>query len=496
MALRLPSSWRVASRWLKRRAPATLFGRSLMIIVLPIALMQAAVTYAFFEAHWQTVTSRLSEGLAGDIAWAVESYKDDPSPESFARLSERAEESLGLSIALQPGRKIPEHRRDPPALIEPFFAPVDRSLERALSARLDDPYWFDTTRYPAYVDIRVAAPGGVMRVLAPRERAFATQGHIFVLWLTIATVLLTTVAILFIRNQVRAIERLAAAAEAFGRGGEDAKFKPHGAREVRQAARAFLDMRARIQRHIDQRTALLASVSHDLRTPLTRLKLALALAEPGARTADMKRDLAEMEHMIDEYLAFARGEAGRCLRRWRRTPGRWARPSRPRSMRRFRRLRDPWPCAARSAIWPRTPRRTAITWRWRRARSRTASRSPSMMTARAFRRPAGRRPSPPSPAWMRAATRTSKALAWASPSPATWPEATAATSRSRPRRWAACALCCGCRGRRAFTGGSARAGSVGTGRTERLACAASASGWRYGFWRLRRSPPIRSKASG
>jgi two-component system osmolarity sensor histidine kinase EnvZ len=281
-----------------------------MIIVLPIALMQAAVTYAFFEAHWQTVTSRLSEGLAGDIAWAVESYKDDPSPESFARLSERAEESLGLSIALQPGRKIPEHRRDPPALIEPFFAPVDRSLERALSARLDDPYWFDTTRYPAYVDIRVAAPGGVMRVLAPRERAFATQGHIFVLWLTIATVLLTTVAILFIRNQVRAIERLAAAAEAFGRGGEDAKFKPHGAREVRQAARAFLDMRARIQRHIDQRTALLASVSHDLRTPLTRLKLALALAEPGARTADMKRDLAEMEHMIDEYLAFARGEAG------------------------------------------------------------------------------------------------------------------------------------------------------------------------------------------
>jgi two-component system osmolarity sensor histidine kinase EnvZ len=310
MALRLPSSWRVASRWLKRRAPATLFGRSLMIIVLPIALMQAAVTYAFFEAHWQTVTSRLSEGLAGDIAWAVESYKDDPSPESFARLSERAEESLGLSIALQPGRKIPEHRRDPPALIEPFFAPVDRSLERALSARLDDPYWFDTTRYPAYVDIRVAAPGGVMRVLAPREHAFATQGHIFVLWLTIATVLLTTVAILFIRNQVRAIERLAAAAEAFGRGGEDAKFKPHGAREVRQAARAFLDMRARIQRHIDQRTALLASVSHDLRTPLTRLKLALALAEPGARTADMKRDLAEMEHMIDEYLAFARGEAG------------------------------------------------------------------------------------------------------------------------------------------------------------------------------------------
>jgi two-component system osmolarity sensor histidine kinase EnvZ len=290
--------------------PASLFGRSLLIIVLPVALMQIAVTYVFFDAHWQTVTSRLSEGLAGDIAWAAESYREDPGPASFAKLSQRAEESMSLSIALQPGRRLPERRRDPPAPFKPFFAPIDRSLERALSARLDAPFWFDTTRYPAYVDIRVAVDGGVMRVLAPRERAFATQGHIFVLWMTVATVLLTTIAILFIRNQVRAIERLANAAEAFGRGGDAEPFKPHGAKEVRRAATAFLDMRARIQRHIEQRTALLASVSHDLRTPLTRLKLALALAEPTGRTADMKRDLSEMEHMIDEYLAFARGEGG------------------------------------------------------------------------------------------------------------------------------------------------------------------------------------------
>jgi two-component system osmolarity sensor histidine kinase EnvZ len=129
----------------------------------------------------------------------------------------------------------------------------------------------------------------------------------------VATVLLTAVALLFIRNQVRAIERLANAAEAFGRGADAPAFKPHGAREVRRAAVAFLDMRARIQRHIDQRTTLLASVSHDLRTPLTRLKLALALAEPSKAHAEMKRDLAEMEHMIDEYLAFARGEGGEAI---------------------------------------------------------------------------------------------------------------------------------------------------------------------------------------
>ncbi len=297
-------------QWLRRQAPKSLFGRSLLIIVLPVALMQIAVTWAFFDAHWQTVTARLSEGLAGDIAWAVESYEEDPA--SLPKLAQRAEDSMGLSVALQPGRALPGRRREPPPLLEAFFAPIDRSLDRALSQRLDAPYWYDTTRYPAYVDIRVAVRGGVMRVLAPRERAFATQGHIFILWMTVATVLLTTVAVLFIRNQVRAIERLANAAEAFGRGAESPAFKPQGAREVRRAATAFLGMQARIQRHIEQRTAILASVSHDLRTPLTRLRLALAL-EPGPRSAEMKADLAEMEHMIDDYLAFARGEGGEAL---------------------------------------------------------------------------------------------------------------------------------------------------------------------------------------
>ena len=295
---------RVIGRWIKRQMPKTLFGRSLLIIVLPVAIMQIAVTYVFFDAHWETVTSRLSEGLAGDVAWAVESYQDDPSAASFAKISKRAEDSMGLSVALQPGRTLPDRTH------HALFAPIDQSMQQALSGRLDQPFWFDTVRYPAYVDIRVAVHGGVMRILAPRDRAFATQGHIFVLWMTVATVLLTAIAILFIRNQVKAIERLANAAEAFGRGGDVPSFKPQGAREVRRAASAFLDMRGRIQRHIDQRTTLLASVSHDLRTPLTRLKLALALNEPSQRNEAMKADLAEMEHMIDEYLAFARGEGG------------------------------------------------------------------------------------------------------------------------------------------------------------------------------------------
>ena len=301
MRLLPPRLW---SRLLKRSLPTSLWGRALLIIVLPIALMQVAVTYVFFDAHWQTVTARLSEGLAGDISWAVDSYRADPTPARLREIAAQAEKSMQLSIVMQPGRALPTGRR---AALFPAF---DRTLQQALDERLDAPFWFDTTRYPAYVDIRVQAPGGVMRIIAPRDRAFATQAHIFVLWLAGAAVLLTGVAILFIRNQVRSIERLAVAADAFGRGIELEEFKPGGAKEVRQAAHAFLDMKERIRRYVDQRTTMLASVSHDLRTPLTRLKLELALAEPSKRTEAMKRDLDEMEHMIDEYLAFARGQAG------------------------------------------------------------------------------------------------------------------------------------------------------------------------------------------
>lgn len=272
-------------------------------------IMQGAVTWAFFDAHWQTVTARLSEGLAGDIAWAAESYREEPTPENLAVIAGRAQRSMQLSIVLDEGERLPTSQRRGAVGI------VDRTLEKALRDRLDQPFWFDTTRYPAVIDIQVQEANGVLRIIAPRERAVATQAHIFVLWLALATILLMSVAILFIRNQVRAIERLAEAAEAFGRGEVSVPFKPHGAREVRQAATAFLAMRDRIQRHIDQRTALLASVSHDLRTPLTRLRLELALAPPFKRATAMQGDLDEMEHMIDEYLAFARGEAGEAAQR-------------------------------------------------------------------------------------------------------------------------------------------------------------------------------------
>ncbi|ESQ88293.1 histidine kinase [Asticcacaulis sp. AC460] len=298
--MRLPKL-RLLPKVFKRNFPRTLMARVLLIIVLPIAIMQVLITWVFFDLHWETVTERLSEGLAGDIAWAVRAYEEEPTDANLAKIKSHADE-MQLSITLKKGDGLPE------ALRPAIFVALDRTIDRALNERLDDPYWFDATRYPGFVDIRVQVEGGVLRFIAPKERAFATTGYIFIFWVLGATWLLTTVAMLFIRNQVRAIERLSEAAEKFGRGEDDPNFKPYGAKEVRAAAEAFQKMKARIQRQIEQRTTLLASVSHDLRTPLTRLKLELAMAEQDEANGRMKQDVSEMAYMIDEYLAFARGE--------------------------------------------------------------------------------------------------------------------------------------------------------------------------------------------
>jgi len=294
-------------RAIKRWLPRSLFGRTLLIFVLPVIVMQLAVSWVFFDNQWRSQTVRLSQSLAGDIAWVAETYEADPSPANLALLTKRAHRTLKISISLEPGRALPIPKASSP------FARLDSPLRQALASRLNAPFWFDTTSATNDVDIRIGLKEGVMRVVATRDRAMARLGYQFIVWVTGLTLLLMGIALVFIRNQVRAIERLAEAADAFGRGADAAQFKPHGATEVRKAAYAFIAMKERIQRYIDQRTALLASVSHDLRTPLTRLKLEVALAEPTPRTQEIKRDLAEMEHMIDEYLAFARGETGEAV---------------------------------------------------------------------------------------------------------------------------------------------------------------------------------------
>jgi two-component system, OmpR family, osmolarity sensor histidine kinase EnvZ len=285
--------------YLKRFVPKGLFARSLLIIVLPVAIMQMVVTYMFFDLHWEQVSRRMSESAAGDIAAVTRQYVANPN--AFPQIAENARADLRLSVAMQTAGKLPESTRR--AAVPAF----DRTLQRALTGSIRQPFWFDTTRYPDYVDIRVAVPGGVLRFLAYRDRVFASTGGIFILWLAGASILLATVSVLFIRNQVRPMERLADAAERFGRG-ENVDLKPAGSLEVRRATTAFLQMRGRIGRHLEQRTNLLAGVSHDLRTPLTRLKLQLAMMPKSPDLDDARGDIVEMEGMLEEYLTFAQGQ--------------------------------------------------------------------------------------------------------------------------------------------------------------------------------------------
>lgn len=289
---------------LKRYMPKSLFGRSLLIIVLPIALMQIAVTYVFFEAHWQTVTSRLSDGVAGDIAVALDLYEQSSGPQRLAEIEPLLRTNMAISMVLEEGGTLPLTTRDS------IFRAVDRTFRRALTSKLDHDFWFDTTRYASYVEVRVKVDQGVLRFVVPRDRVFATTGHIFLIWMVVATVLLTAVSLIYIRNQAKPIERLAEAARAFGQGHDMPGFRPSGAREVRAAASAFLQMKNRIRRHMDQRQTLLASVSHDLRTPLTRMKLQLAMLDQSEEADALRADVADMEAIVHEYLAFAQGVAG------------------------------------------------------------------------------------------------------------------------------------------------------------------------------------------
>lgn len=299
IALRDAINW--PFQLLKPILPRGLFPRSLLIIVTPMILLQLTVTFIFFERHYQLVTRRLSAGVAGDIAMILSLYETDPSPAMIRRLADPAKRDMDLEIVFLKGAKLPPVRP-----IGPFDV-LDGVIEKQFGLQIQRPFWFDPTREDR-VEIQVALDDGVMRIFARRSRVLATNWHIFLVWMVLSSTLLSAIAILFLRNQVRAVVRLARAAEAFGRGRDVPDFRPAGATEVRAAARALIDMRNRLSRHIDQRTDMLAGISHDMRTPLTRIKLQLAMLEPSADIDAVRGDIAEMEHMLEEYLAFARGE--------------------------------------------------------------------------------------------------------------------------------------------------------------------------------------------
>lgn len=299
-AVTFPYKW--LGTHLKKLMPRRLFARSLIIIVTPVVLTQIIVTYIFFERHWDTVTARLSESVAGDIAMLIDTYETFPAITDIEQLQGVALRTTGLTVAMHRNDHLPSNVR------QSTFPIIDRTLQRELESKLDADFWFDTTRYEKYVDIRVQIGDDVMRVLAPIDRVIATNGHIFLLWMIGTSFVLLSVAIIYLRNQVRPIQRLAVAAINFGKGHDINQFKPTGATEVRHAAEAFIEMRGRIKKYIEQRTMLLAGVSHDLKTPITRMKLELEMMGDAESILALRSDLSEMEHMLDEYLTFARGQ--------------------------------------------------------------------------------------------------------------------------------------------------------------------------------------------
>ncbi len=287
---------------LRRTMPRSLFGRALVILVTPMVLVQLVAGFVFYDRVWDTVSRRLSNALAGEVATVVQVMGRYPDAQDRAWLFETMQLAYGSVYRFEPG-----------AILE-RTGPVQSGsiLEHYLVAGFDErvrrPFLLDAWSHPDDLHLAVQLPDGVLRLETSRQRVFTTNVYVFLLFMVGSSLILIAVASAFMNNQVRPIKRLAAAAEEFGKGREDAEFRPYGASEVRQAASAFLTMRERIRRHMAQRTEMLAGISHDLRTPLTRMKLELAMLGDHPSAAGLKTDVADMERMVESYLAFVRGE--------------------------------------------------------------------------------------------------------------------------------------------------------------------------------------------
>ena len=294
---------------LRRVAPRGLFWRSFLIMLIPLVLVQATVAYIFFERHWDTVSRQLAMDVTGDVVTIMRMADDASGPEERAGIDRIARREMQFSVVFEAGAVLPD---DSP---NRFDRTIDATLHRQLEQRLAVPYHLNTQLPDKRMTIRIQRPDGVLTLETTVKRMRESTTVLVILWMVGTAIVVSAIAVLFLRNQIRPIRRLAAAADALGKGRPVTDLNPSGATEIRRAGAAFLEMQGRIQRQIAQRTEMLAGVSHDLRTPLTRVRLQLAMladAHPGSRQeiTESEQDLLLMEHMIDEYMAFARGQGG------------------------------------------------------------------------------------------------------------------------------------------------------------------------------------------
>ena len=289
-------------KMIKRFLPRTLLGRSILIIVVPLILLQVVTTYIFFNRHWDTISLLLSRSFSGNISMVIDTMNRFPDEKDRQWIFLVAPGNLGLELSFDEGGILSEETAKPSQGL------IEEMLERGMDERVRRPFRIDNENFGDKVQVRIQLSEGVLNVLGKRKLLFSSTTYILILWMIAASLILLAVATIFMRNQGRPIRRLAAAADNFGKGRDVPHFKPEGAAEVRRAAAAFKLMQRRIQRQISQRTEMLAGVSHDLGTVLTRMKLELAMLDDSPEATALAADVAEMEHMIEGYLAFARGE--------------------------------------------------------------------------------------------------------------------------------------------------------------------------------------------
>ncbi len=284
------------SNFLKKILPKRLFYRALLIVAIPVLVLQLIITIVFFDSLWIKTNKGMTRTLVNEISTFIEAYENEKNDkEEITNLF-----SLFLDLNIE---RIQEkfEKQDK----ERWFSPIDRTLRRELKSKFSlNEYWFNTTNYKELIDLRIKYANGYFKFLIPKDRVSSSSARIFALWITVPAIIMVVISLIFLKNQTRPITNLARAAERFGKGEEIDEFKPSGALEIRQAGHEFDKMRKRIERHLNQRTEMLSGISHDLRTPLTRMKLQLAFIKDKDSVDKLREDINEMEKMLNEYLQF------------------------------------------------------------------------------------------------------------------------------------------------------------------------------------------------
>ncbi len=285
------------NNYLKKILPKQLFYRSLIIVAAPIIIMQITISIVFFDSLWIKTKKGMTRALVNEIATFIDTYENENNDKE--QIIKLFENHLQFNIKYETNKNFPD------IFTERWFSPIDRSLRRELKSQNFN-YWFDTTGYKNLIDLKLKYKNGYFQFFIPRERLTTTPVRLFALWITLPAILVIFIAILFLKNQTRPITKLAEASEKFGKGEDVEDYRPSGALEIRKAGLEFDRMRKRILRHLNQRSEMLFGISHDLRTPLTRIKLQLAFIKDKEITNKLSKDVDEMEKMLNEYLQFSR----------------------------------------------------------------------------------------------------------------------------------------------------------------------------------------------